>query len=266
MLVPQPENPAFGADASALESPGTDLPLYAQVARNLREQIRTGALPVGSLLPNETDLAASFKVSRQTVRQAIGQLRQGNLVSARRGVGTRVESRQEGGGYQFSLHTLTDIFQYANDTMYEPVEREFAPAPARLAASLGCRSGRALFRLAGLRRVIGDAKPLCWSDLWVPAGYAHVLKDVAVFRSAIFSLLERKTGESIVDVSQDIDAVAIPERIAGPLQAAAGSPGLKVTRRYFGDQRRFVEASVSIYPADRFSYRIDLRRTRSPTL
>jgi DNA-binding GntR family transcriptional regulator len=214
------------------------------------------------LLPNEVDLATSLGVSRQTVRQAIDQLRQVKLVSARRGVGTRVEARHASAGYQFSLQTLSDIFQYATDTEFELVERGLEAVEGKLAASFGLRPGRRLFRLTGLRRFIGDAQPLCWAHVWVDARHASVVSEIDVFRSAIFSLLEEKTGESIVTVSQDIEAVQIPEELAARLGTTAGTPGLQVTRRYFGEGHRFVEGSVSLYPADRFSYRIDVRRIR----
>ena len=69
----------------------TSVPLYLQVARAIEQRICSGALAVGSLLPVETDLAKMFGVSRQTVRHAIAHLRDRGMLSARKGVGTRVE-------------------------------------------------------------------------------------------------------------------------------------------------------------------------------
>jgi GntR family transcriptional regulator len=67
-------------------------PLYLKVARLIERNICDRRLAVGSLLPTEHELSSSLKVSRQTVRHAIAHLRDQGLLSARKGVGTRVEA------------------------------------------------------------------------------------------------------------------------------------------------------------------------------
>jgi len=47
---------------------------YREVAETLQEQIRAGAIVLGSLLPTERELVDSFGVSRTTVRRALQQL------------------------------------------------------------------------------------------------------------------------------------------------------------------------------------------------
>jgi len=67
-------------------------PLEAQgraeaVARRLGEAITLGLLPDGSPLPSESDLADRFGVATVTVREALGALREDNLIRTRRGRG-----------------------------------------------------------------------------------------------------------------------------------------------------------------------------------
>ena len=50
------------------------LPLYHQLADQLREAVRQGAIPPDKPIPREIDLAAALGVSRSVVRQAILQL------------------------------------------------------------------------------------------------------------------------------------------------------------------------------------------------
>jgi DNA-binding FadR family transcriptional regulator len=57
------------------------------VARRLGEAITLGLLPDGSPLPAETDLAERFGVATVTVREALGALREDNLIRTRRGRG-----------------------------------------------------------------------------------------------------------------------------------------------------------------------------------
>jgi DNA-binding transcriptional regulator YhcF (GntR family) len=63
---------------------------YIQIALYLRGSIITGQLPVGSPMPSEPELAERYHVSRETVRRAIGLLRDLGLTETRRGSGTFV--------------------------------------------------------------------------------------------------------------------------------------------------------------------------------
>lgn len=62
------------------------LPAYSQVAEQLRRLILAGEFQPGDRLPIEADLAASFSVSRSTVREALRELSSQNLVKTSRGV------------------------------------------------------------------------------------------------------------------------------------------------------------------------------------
>ena len=49
--------------------------LYLTVYGILKQEITEGHLKVGTLLPSEQELEAQFKVSRTTIRKAIGLLK-----------------------------------------------------------------------------------------------------------------------------------------------------------------------------------------------
>ena len=56
-----------------------------QIVEDLREQILSGALPDGSRMPSEHDLAAAYDVSGPTIREAVRVLSAMGLVSTRNG-------------------------------------------------------------------------------------------------------------------------------------------------------------------------------------
>ncbi|MGY1635659.1 PLP-dependent aminotransferase family protein [Geodermatophilus sp. SYSU D00742] len=70
------------------EVPG---PRYAALARRIRELVTTGALPSGSRLPAERELAAELGTSRVTVASAYRQLRTDGFAVTRHGSGTVTE-------------------------------------------------------------------------------------------------------------------------------------------------------------------------------
>lgn len=66
-------------------------PLLAdKLAARLRKEISAGRYMQGEKLPTERELAVGYGVSRPTVREALGRLRQDNLIVSRQGSGAFV--------------------------------------------------------------------------------------------------------------------------------------------------------------------------------
>ena len=65
----------------------SDIPLYAQLVGIIKRSISSGALAIGDLLPSEAELCRALNVSRNTVRQAIGELEDEGLVVRQAGQG-----------------------------------------------------------------------------------------------------------------------------------------------------------------------------------
>ena len=64
--------------------------LYEQLADQIKERIFHNELKEGQQLPNETELAERFQVSRTVVREAMKRLEQEGFVEVQRGRGTFV--------------------------------------------------------------------------------------------------------------------------------------------------------------------------------
>jgi GntR family transcriptional regulator len=68
-------------------------PFYQQISDSLRSQITGGRLRPGDQLPSERDLRERYKVSQQTVRAALDQLRAEGLVVSYQGRGVYVREQ-----------------------------------------------------------------------------------------------------------------------------------------------------------------------------
>jgi GntR family transcriptional regulator len=239
-------------------------PLYLQLAGKLIDGIHSGRFPVGSLLPREIELSAIHKVSRQTVRHAIAELRQKGLVLARKGVGTRVESVKAARRFNYSAQSVAELFTMAAETVMTVRTRTMTVARGKLAAQLGCRSGHRWLRLGCLRTTASESSPLCWTDIFVDGRFAPIVQKQDAFRSAVFGLIEKESGETVVEIQQEIRAVIIGDGEALRIAAIPGSPALEITRRYFGTGRRLLQVSVNTIPADRFFYSVEILRDGAP--
>ena len=65
--------------------PRSHTPVYVQLADLLREQIESGDLAPGSVLPSEARLTQEYGIGRDAVRMAISLLRSEGLVTTVRG-------------------------------------------------------------------------------------------------------------------------------------------------------------------------------------
>lgn len=69
------------------------MPIYVQIADQLRQNIHQGVYQIGEQLPTETKLAEQFAVNRHTIRQAIALLKNEGLLRIERGRGTFVAAK-----------------------------------------------------------------------------------------------------------------------------------------------------------------------------
>jgi DNA-binding GntR family transcriptional regulator len=239
---------------------GAGQPLYVRLAQALGKGIASGRYSVGGLLPTEAELGDAFGVSRYTVRQAIQHLRHQGLVSARKGIGTRVEARQGRSSYTHSLHSLEELMQYAHETRIAVRSIEECTARGALADLLRCRPGKRWMHVAGVRYGQRMELPICRTEIFIDGAYKSVAKDVGRVRTAVCAIIERQFGETIVEVEQQIEAAVLSREDAEYLDAAEGAPALRISRRYFVTGRRLIELSISLHPADRFSYAMTIKR------
>ena len=239
---------------------------YAFVARQLAEAIACGQHEVGSILPNEFELADQFGVSRGTVRSALNELQQLGLIDRRRNAGTRVvASKPETGisNYAQSLGSVDEVVQYAAAT--QRCIQEFADevADRKLAALLECRPGRRWLRVSSIR-IDGanpKAKPICWTDNYVDDQYSEIIRAHAKrYKGALGELIEARAGRRISEIKQTIAAIGIPEQVAEKLKAEPGAHALEMTRRYFDGAGEAFMVTISIHPADRYQYVMRLLR------
>lgn len=79
-------------------TPGSPEPLFAQIARSVREQAASGDLPTEARLPSARDLAQQLGVNLHTVLKAYQLLRDEGLVELRRGRGAVLTAQATGMG------------------------------------------------------------------------------------------------------------------------------------------------------------------------
>ena len=235
-------------------------PLYQEIADELLDEIRSGKLPVGTMMPTEMELRERFGVSRHTIREAIRQLGELGLLTRQAGLGTIVKATEARGTYTQSIESLDALLLYPPETALEVRSSEPVTATLELAKTLGSKVGTEWIKISGVRSVQGQDKPICWTDVYVIPEYARVAEEIGKEPVPVYRVVESLFGEQVTEVKLDLFADGVPESMAEAVQVAAGTPALVVVRRYTGHKKRVFEVSVSVHPQDRFTYSAELRR------
>jgi DNA-binding GntR family transcriptional regulator len=237
---------------------------YAQVARDLAEGIGNGRFPVGSLLPKELELCEQYAASRHTVRAAIRELQELGLVSRKKKAGTRVEAASASSGYRQSLASVEDLVQFgaAHTRVVQKIEE--IVADKALAKELGCAAGREWLRISSLRMSgPADSPPVGWTDVYVDRAYSDLREIVREQPGVLISdLIESRYGRRIAEIRQDVQAITLSPTHARKLGEQAGAAALRIVRRYLDQAGEAFEISVTVHPANRFTFSMRLRRNR----
>ncbi len=248
--------PAMRNESEAPSEPRK--PRYAALADEISQAIGSGAYAVGGLLPSEAELCARYRVSRHTVREAIRILQALGLVSRHQGLGTRIQSAQVASRYVQAMDAIPDLWEYVKNTKLTVVRRSTVKAREALTPLPGSEPGHA-WRLIEAVRAMNSGEPIAWKQVYIDSAYGAAAGDIGKKRVPIYSLIEKRYGIKTLKVRQEISAVAIPAVAARALKVKAGASGLEILRHYLDEDERVFEVTLSIYPASRFRYSVELR-------
>lgn len=237
-------------------------PRYAALAGDIAQAIGAGTYAVGTLLPSEAELCARFAVSRHTVREAIRILEASGLVSRHQGLGTRIQAARVASRYVQAMDAIPDLWEYVKNTELKVVRRATVRARDALTPLPGSAPDHR-WRLIEALRSMKSGEPIAWKQVYIDADYGAAAADVGKKRVPIYSLIEKRYGIRTVKVRQEIGAVAIPAAAARALKVRRGASGLELVRHYLDENERVFEVTLSLYPAERFRYSVELRLERA---
>ncbi|MFF3645611.1 GntR family transcriptional regulator [Streptomyces sp. NPDC002564] len=232
-----------------------------QVAEVLRRQIASGAFASG-VLPDERVLIADFGVSRNTVREALGVLRDEGVVERRQGVGTVVVRRP----YEHTLERLTGLAEtlgtHGEVTNQVRVADVVRP-PGEVARKLRVPEGGRVVHIERLRFLDGVPLSLDLTYLAADIGEPLLAEDLA--GRDLFGLIEQSTGERLGSAGVAVHAVNGDPHTCALLGIPAGSALFTVERLTRMPDGRPVDLEFLRIRGDRLAFCAELVRTLPDT-
>lgn len=209
------------------------VPAYQRIAAELIEKVRGGTYPIGSRLPGELELREHFGVSRHTIREALRLLENGGYVSRTKGVGTVV--RRNGDGPTSStdpaLEALNGFLRTLKSEILDPCCVSVNTATAE---SVGFPRGADWIRMDIMRHDLTDERPVCYSEMFMPARLRFCLDNLALESQPLYQRLLECNGDALASIECEFRTEVIESKRFSLLGLEPGDVALNVVRRYHG--------------------------------
>lgn len=233
------------------------IPLYYQIAEEIRNKIHRGEYTVGSALPAERELAEMYDVSRNTVRQAIIELVNEGILIRRHGIGTFTAPPK----LEHVLNRLTSFSEDMAQRNMKAGSRTISfvtrlPTPVEC-SNLSIHEHDQVVECVRLRSA--DDVPMALEitvlvNSLCPGLSAADLGDGA----SLYAILAERWSVCIVRATQSIEPTLATPYEAELLDVQPQSAMLLMHRIAYDQNCRTVEYTKSIYRGDRYKFVLEL--------
>lgn len=225
------------------------LPVYIQIANQLRHNIEAAIYAVGDRLPTEAELSQQFAVNRHTLRRAVEVLRQEGLVRVDRGRGTFVTAAP----ITLSIGQrvrYNDMLKAQGITPTKQTLRITELAADRtLANHLEIELGTSVVLFERLS--LADGVPLSLASSYFPAQRLPEILTRCEQYQSISKLLHQEYGFDHIRRRTQISARVVQPRDARLLQVPLQSPILLTESINVNQEGAVIEYGVSRFRSDR---------------
>ncbi len=212
-------------------SPGgpSYLPLYRQIKHLITESLVSGEWGPGDPIPSEIELAQRYSVSQGTVRKAVSELAEQNLLVRHQGKGTFVASHSEERKNFPFLRITPDrgSLETVSASLIDFWRIKLDPDSARRLSASEAASAYLV------RRLLSPAgRSVVYEEIRLPAAIFEGLtaETVDLHHCMLYSMYESAFHVRILKVDERIKAVAAEGEIAARLGVGEASPVLLIDR------------------------------------
>lgn len=227
------------------------VPVYYQLAQILERKIKAGVFQPGDTLPSETELGATYGISRMTVRKALEKLAEAGLIYAERGKGTFVAvPRLERATFQID-EFAKDMQQRGLVGTAKLLEARVLKAPSRTARNLGVEEGANVLFLR--RLLLANDEPLVYDRKYLRYTRGKPILE-AELNLPLAELVSRNSDVQAVSSRLSIEATTVQEDEAQILKVPAGTPAFCVDQVLYSFDGVPLSWGWYIYRGDKYKF------------
>lgn len=238
------------------------IPVYEQIANELRDKMYNGDLQDGDQIDSEPKLCMTLKVSRGTVRKALDVLIKEGRLTKIHGKGTFVTNPDVAyplGGKLYSFAETLDMQHLNYDT--QVIRQDLLSANKEIAEHLNIPIGDKFLYLERLRSVQGEKVMLIENR--VNINICPGIQKKNFNNVSLFAEIEDITGKSIDSAMSTYEALIIGNKRGDLLNLPASSPILKVQQTVFMPNHKSIEYGSVWLKANKYFLTTTLQRRRN---
>jgi GntR family transcriptional regulator len=228
-------------------------PLYSQISDKILYRIENELKP-GDQIPSENMLIAEYRVSRNTVRQAIELLIKKGRVFRLKGRGTFVAAER----MQYGLFHLVSFTEEIRRRGMMPSSRLLSfqrlLPPPKISQALNLIPEQQVFLIERLRSA--DGKPMALNSSYLPCHLCPSLDQEDLETGSIYEVIENKYNLRIGFAQQMLRPTLATDLEAELLQIVPGSAMLEVEGTASLADGTPIEYARLLYRGDRYEFPI----------
>ena len=234
------------------------IPLYYQLAEDLRDKIRAGELTPGEQVPTERELSELHGISRMTVRQALQFLVREEVLVSRQGSGTYVAEPKLTYDPLHVLGFTENMMQRGLENVSSKVlEHVIAKPPSNVATRLKLGKSQRATKIMRLR--LSGAMPLLLETVWVPAQLFPGLEKTDMANQSLYAVMRERYGIYPAGSLHSIEAVQANDYECDLFGLGNCAPMILLTGVTVDQHDRPIEYFKAAYRGDRFEIVLDSR-------
>ena len=225
------------------------VPLYYQIQQRLIEQIRSGDLKPGELVPSEQEISSRLGVSRMTARQALKSLCSLGLAYSQRGKGTFVSRMKLEKNFRQLLSFTEEMKERGSQPRSKVLAFKRIHPDGDVAEALHLNPTEEVILLRRVR--IADSAPLCIEAAHLPARLCPDLLESFEPSDSLYRALAECYGLQVHMADEVAEASVATATEAKLLRVRGKSPVFRFTRTAYLHNGQPIEFVKSTYRGDR---------------
>lgn len=234
------------------------LPLYFQLEELIKKAISSGELKPGDMIPTEWEIIDYFRLSRTTVRQALADLVNENLLFRKKGIGTFVSKPKIDLQYMGNMVSYNEQITTMGLTPSTKVLRfQVIEADDFLAKEMELSKGEKIIELVRLR--FADEEPIVIVESYLPHDLCQFILDVDMENNSLYQILASQKNTAVVLVERIVEAKIVSREDSKLLNVEKGFPVQSFLNKAFNEDGRVLEYCSSRYRGDRNKFYIEVK-------
>lgn len=240
------------------------MPFYAQIKEMLRARILDGTYKPHQQMPSESEMIETFKVSRITVRQALGDLQKEGLIFKIHGKGTFVSKTKAFQDLARLQGFAEAMSRLGHEIFNQLLSIKSVPASATVAERLEIEPRAMVSEIRRVRYL--NREPISVDVSYVGEDLGNRLRNEDLATRDIFLIVENDYGVALGNADLRIESMLADVTLARLLKVTEGSPILRIERLTFTADQRPLDFEYLYYRGDAFQYRLRIERhTAAPS-